>query len=472
MMRSRHLAALLAAALVILAAPSARAQLGETLVEAALNEEGSGRAYFFLGDQYAIYDWAQDRAISGTHPITDFGFPPSFAPLGLSTRLDTAMGGKAAYAGFAYFFKGAEYIRFQWSGPRGLNPAFARPLSLWNLPGNFNLGVDASFNGRHSREGKGYFFRGDQYVRYDWPADRPDPGYPLPIANLVGMPAFFTTGVDAAVDGDGPYVDVGYLFKRDQYVRFTWDPGGTNPRVDGGMRPIHQIWPGLAELLLAGKAKTQASEWLQKAKGHLIGYIGAIESGIPSPFNEALTQQALATHFHIAASRPHAERVTRAREILATYTKVETTFNESPRRLRFRTDAEAQTDPGGWDAASSRPHHAYAFFGGTINVSRLFPTDGPLARAAQFLHETVHVIDSQSGSRTTHIPEWYVTEPEAARLGLVFAPDTPALTAAFAHRYDRMTYADALHNPSAYAAFAQHVTYGVDTRYGAGKPTQ
>lgn len=462
MIRTPTFVSLLAVLLAVLAPMAARAQRGETLVEAAINEDGAGWAFFFLGDQYVVYNWALDRAVSGTHPISDFGFPAGFSP-----PIDTAIAGRAEYAGLAYFFKGTQYTRFRWNGPRALDPSFARPLSIWALPGTFNLGLDASFNGRHSREGKGYFFRGSEYVRYDWPADRPDPGYPLPIGSLVGMPAFFASGVDAAVDGDGPYIDSGYLFKADQYVKFNWDPGGSNPRAEGGARPIHGVWPGLAELLLAGKAKTQAFDWLRKAKGHLAGYIGSAESGIPSPFNETLTQQALATHFHVAASRPNAERVSRAREILATYNKVEGTFNQSVTRVRYRNDAEAKAD-GSWDDAADEPHHAYATFGGFISLSRLFPTFGPFARAAQFLHEAVHVIDNLGGSRTTHIPEWYVTAAEAARLGLGVEGDH----AEFAHRYDMMTYADSVHNPSAYASFAQHVAYGEDKRYGAGRSSE
>src|SRR5262249_32810187 len=147
---------------------------------------------------------------------------------------------------------------------------------------------------------KAYFFQGDQYVVYDWTTDRGDPGYPKPIASLVGMPASFGTGIDAAVDGDGPYVNYGYLFKGDQYVRFNWDRGGTNPRVESAVRPIHQNWPGLAELLLAGKAKSQAFEWLRAAQAQVAAYVASLELGTPFPYDRPLIEYALATHFHIS----------------------------------------------------------------------------------------------------------------------------------------------------------------------------
>jgi hypothetical protein len=89
------------------------------------------------------------------------------------------------------------------------------------------------------------------------------------------------------------------------------------------------------------------------------------------------------------------------------------------------------------------------------------------------LHETVHVIDSQSFVASTHIPEWYVTDAEADRLGLDKALTSPPRSITlFATRYNLMSTTNSLHNPSSYAALAQHVFYGRDTRYGAGRPNQ
>jgi hypothetical protein len=89
-------------------------------------------------------------------------------------------------------------------------------------------------------------------------------------------------------------------------------------------------------------------------------------------------------------------------------------------------------------------------------------------RAASVLHEAVHVFDPESGEPSTHIPEWYVTDAAADALGLGHEPNHADL----ATRYDLMSTADALHNPSAYAAFAQHVAIGSDTRFGEGHHDQ
>jgi hypothetical protein len=114
---------------------------------------------------------------------------------------------------------------------------------------------------------------------------------------------------------------------------------------------------------------------------------------------------------------------------------------------------------------------AYGVFDGNVSFTPDFVAQGPLGRAAMVLHETVHVLDNQSGLATTHISEWYVTDSEADALGLDKTLTSPARPQ-FATRYNLMSMADSLHNPSSYAAFAQHVFYGNDTRYGAGRPNQ
>lgn len=49
------------------------------------------------------------------------------------------------------------------------------------LPADFSGGFNAAVCGRGPFAGKGYFFKGDSYVRYDWRNDRVDPGYPRKI---------------------------------------------------------------------------------------------------------------------------------------------------------------------------------------------------------------------------------------------------------------------------------------------------
>jgi hypothetical protein len=62
------------------------------------------------------------------------------------------------------------------------------------------------------------------------------------------------------------------------------------------------------------------------------------------------------------------------------------------------------------------------------------------------LHEPVHYVDCLAGPNNDHY------EHGAA--------------------YDQLTPQQAIHNPSSYVAFAQHVFYKKDVRYGAGRPNE
>ena len=88
--------------------------------------------------------------------------------------------------------------------------------------------------------GKAYFFKGSQYVRYDPGADKADPGYPKAIAgNWPGVPAAFAAGVNAVAVWDNGKA---YFFKGNQYIRY--DIAGS--KVDPGYpKLIAGNWPGL-----------------------------------------------------------------------------------------------------------------------------------------------------------------------------------------------------------------------------------
>lgn len=442
--------------------------MAEIFVEAALNgSDGSQQAYFFLGDHYVTYDFAGDRVINGVRPVSDFGVPATFTPPPAADAspepagLDAAVKGRASFAAFGYLFKGTDYVRARLDPPRFDGTG---ALSVWRLPGAaFTSGIDAAFNGRLSREGKGYFFRGGEYNRYDWVDDRPDThdpngiAYPRLIANMVGMPVPFTSGVDAALDGDAAFADVGYLFRRKQYLRFLWVNAGVGePHVDGPAKDIHRAWPGLVELLLAGKGKTKALVWVRAAQAALV----AAAAGTALPVVNA----ALATHFHIDPALPQAAKAPLLTQIQIGYANVTATLESSATVFRFRTDDEASNV----DHITPIPP-GYTTLSGHMNFTESFAEMRRMARAAIVLHEAVHHTDAESGLTlpgdvlVNDIPEWYVTDTQAAVLGLPMQPNHPQL----ANRYDLLMAAQAVHNPSAYAAFAQHVAIGSDTRFGA-----
>ena len=442
---------------------------GESYIDSAFNGTNGAEAFFFLADNFVTYSWTNDKVVDGVHPISEWLLPPAIATPGASGGIDAALSGKRSYAGKVYFFKGSSYARVNTS-PRALETTVPGSLAdSWSFPPDFASGINAAFNGRFSREGKAYFFKQDRYLRYSWGdatgrGEGVDMHYPKPIINMLRMPPNFSAGVEAAVDGDGAFTQYGYLFKKDRYIRFNWNPAGGEPFVDGPALLVQDKWEGLVELLLAGKAKSQGLEWLRQARQMLNEYAGFLGRNALYPY-KATMDTALSAHFHITippSSSPGV--ISTVQQIGAVYDSIEAKLRDSSTIFLYKSKAQA-----GSEGMAGNP--AYGVFNGSVSFTPDFVSQGPLGRAAMVLHETVHVLDNQSGLPTTHISEWYVTDAEADRLGLNKALTSPNQSA-FATRYNLMSTADSLHNPSSYAAFAQHVFYGSDTRYGAGRPNQ
>jgi len=192
--------------------------------DAALNGGGpfAGKCYFFKGNKYIRYDWASDKA--------DAGYPLKIAdqwkgmPAGFTGSFDAAINGQGPFAGKCYFFKGDKYIRYDWSADK-VDPGYPASIATYwkGLPTGFKSNFDAVINGGGPWAGKCYFFKGDSYVRYDWAADKTDPGYPKKIADYWhALPAGFTSNFDAAVEGGKQFSGKGYFFKGDSYVRYNW----------------------------------------------------------------------------------------------------------------------------------------------------------------------------------------------------------------------------------------------------------
>lgn len=450
----------------------------ETVADAAIaGPTGSATGLFFAADGAVVYDWSVDRARDGILPLAPLIFPDAVIPLQFLT-LEAAIPGKVQFSGKAYFFSGTAYQRVLWTSPPGKDAEGGLSLDAWHLPAPFSGGVDAGFNGLFSREGKGYFFRGPQYLRYDWAADRVDPSYPRPIGTLVGMPSDFAHGIDAAIDGGGAFERFGYLFRREDYLRFDWAPDGGEPHVDGVSRPIRGTWPGLVELLMASRARSQAMRWIAATISSLDAF-RAFLSGAGAPSNRVTIELALQAHFRIPATMDPARLGPLLVQIASTYAQVVDVFTRAETTVRF-SSAEDEIAHGFFEVDDAgnpvlvdgrrQPLRIGAFgsFGGQLSVTESFPDRGPMCRAAMLVHEAVHVVDDQSGTPATHISEWYVSTPAlAASLGLTFQADRPA---EFATRYDLQATADALHNSSSYAAFAAHVHDNADQRFGDGKP--
>jgi hypothetical protein len=90
---------------------------------------------------------------------------------------------------------------------------------------------------------RAYIFRGDQYIRYNIATGQVANGFPRPIAE--GWPGMPFTSIDAVVVWQGPIDNDyrAYFFKGDQYARYNLCLDRTE---DGYPRHINDLWLELA----------------------------------------------------------------------------------------------------------------------------------------------------------------------------------------------------------------------------------
>jgi Hemopexin len=169
-----------------------------------------------------------DRADSGyPAPIVAYwnNWPAGWAD-GIDAGLDWGNGK-------VYLFRDSQYVRYDIATDR-VDPGYPQPIAGnwgWNWPASFTS-VDAAVKWPN---GKIYFFRGSQYLRYDIATNSIDPGYPAPVAG--NWPGLFTGGVDYGfMHPNG----LAYFFLGTQYQRFN---PATNV-VDWTL-PIVGQWPGV-----------------------------------------------------------------------------------------------------------------------------------------------------------------------------------------------------------------------------------
>jgi murein DD-endopeptidase MepM/ murein hydrolase activator NlpD len=136
--------------------------------------------------------------------------------------------------GKGYFFKGDRYSRYDVAAD-GVEPGFPAKISrFW--PKLWEDDIDAAVTWNN---GKAYFFKGDQYIRWDIKEDKIDEGFPATISKF--WPGLWEGSIDAAVMWNNGKA---YFFKGDQYIR--WDV--KSDTVDKGFpATISKFWPGLWE---------------------------------------------------------------------------------------------------------------------------------------------------------------------------------------------------------------------------------
>lgn len=190
----------------------------------------NGKAYLFKGSQYVRYDAKADKAdegypapIAGNWP----GFPPAFQE---GVDAEVVWNNQKVY-----FFKGNQFLRYDIATDR-VDPGYPLPIA-GHWPGLWTDHIDA---GVVWNNGKAYFFHGSQYIRYDIATGKTDPGYPAEIkGGWPGFPASFAAGVDNALLWNNGKA---YFFKGSEYIRYDIAADKTDP---GFPQPIAANWRGL-----------------------------------------------------------------------------------------------------------------------------------------------------------------------------------------------------------------------------------
>jgi Hemopexin len=147
-----------------------------------------------------------------------------------------------------YFFKNSQCVRYDRSFD-AVDEGY--PLGVaGNWPGLAEAGMAQPSAAVNLESGKLYVFKGGQYARYDVATDQVDAGYPLSIADFwPGMAAAgFGSDIDAAVNwGNGKL----FFFKGGNYVRYDI---AQDKVEDGYPLTIAGFWPGMAEAGLTGES--------------------------------------------------------------------------------------------------------------------------------------------------------------------------------------------------------------------------
>ncbi|NTV09572.1 MAG: hypothetical protein HGA47_02245 [Zoogloea sp.] len=228
------------------------------------------------GLNYFRYDFVSGATDQGAQAIS-----PNWKGL-RDNRPDAAV-----YWGFGkiYFFYGDEYVRYDMAKD-AVDPEYLPPNLPLKIGGNWNMPwtdrIDGAVNWGN---GKIYFFRGPEYLRYDITLDRMDDGYPKPIDG--NWNNIWTDGIDAVLYQGGTKA---YFFKGDEFRRY--DLAADNVDQNGAIDTL-VLDPVPAGLWTPGRALTLAQA--NQVMGYLIQtgvltlsptqtpYTGDWSAGITSP---------------------------------------------------------------------------------------------------------------------------------------------------------------------------------------------
>jgi hypothetical protein len=425
-----------------------------TLIDGSLPDQATNatKGIIFAGGWSVEYDWQADRATSTGQPkrLSSLSFPAPF-----DSNLEGALRGRGSFSNFLYLFKNGQYLRLLQS-TMAVDGIATATAPAWDLPADWTS-FDAVLPGRGAKIDFCYFFRRNQYIRFDWNTNRRSPNYPKFIAPEWHTTAPFIEDFDGVIVGQNSFDTKGYLFKtlpatvdKDGRPVALGTPGSKNVQAPGYIRydfnaentqgaeinpfVVVTLWPGLLPLLDAGKAVDTALDWCNAAL-----------AALANPSTPVVTT-ALSHHFMTATPTP------------AQLNTIASQMRAIRDRLRLIPD-RFQWTPGLAVAAQTIPQTL-------TEIGDSFSTEhGPNGRAAVMIHEAVHFIFT--GGLIVDVPEWSGETVNGTPFGI--AAPIPGVISNIA--YHTMTTDQAINNPSSYSAFAQEIFFtGVDARFGIARP--
>lgn len=352
-----------------------------THIEGSLPAQGGSPAkgIVFARGWAVEYDWPVDRATAGGQPtrLTALKFPVPF-----DRDLEGALRGRERFSEFLYLFKGGQYLRIREAAMAPDGPP-AGTAGAWDLPAHWTS-LDAVFPGAGKKSGFAYFFRGAEYCRYEWATDKRSPGYPKNIAVEWHTPPPFTADFDGAVVGQGAFNTKAYLFKTVSvsvgragarvpdgtpgsfrisapiYARYDFDAEATESVVTDPAEVVRN-WKGLLPLLDAGAAVDTALGWCA--------------AGLTAVAAPATVGGPLAHHFMNATPNP-----AQLSALSGRLTVVSQRINSIPDRFQWTP---------GLSFAAQTSATTLTEIGDDFSIFH-----GPNGRAAVMVHEAVHFTET------------------------------------------------------------------------------
>jgi len=350
----------------------------------------------FTGGWAVEYDWQADRVVPAGQPhrLSSLPYPPPF-----DQGVDGVLRGQGPFSEFLYLFKGGNYLKIReadMTPVQGLLPT----APAWGLPATWT-NFDAVFPGGGVKSGFAYFFHGDEYVRFDWSTNQPSPGYPKKIGPNWHTSPPFTSDIDGVIRGQGAFDAKAYLFATKTvtvddsgalgtghtvqipvYARYDFDKEIVDLVVDDPTQVIAN-WPGLLPLLDSGAAVDLGLAWCAAALTALNAKVASLISGAPA---DPAIDVALGHHF--MTPTPDLVRVNR---IITRYTEIRDRLVSIPAAYNWAslTPGPAHTPPT--PTLRTEVSNDYSAF------------HGPNGRAAVQIHEAAHFVQ---GGPAFDVPEW------------------------------------------------------------------